>query len=104
MCRSTARPIIAGATSAAAEATMVATNAMVIRWRSPASSGSRRASAVRTVVLGSASFALLSVYGFVVTGASLRVINLHVFRTALEQLLVGACGQHLAFHQHDDLV
>src|SRR4051812_25232549 len=96
--------MITGAISAVVDATIVATNEITTRRRSAASSGARRRSAAHSVAPGASALTLLSVYGFVVTGASLRVINLHVFRTGLEQLRVGARREHLAFHQQHNLV
>ena len=47
--------------------------------------------------------AVLSVY-FVVARASLRVVELDIFRRCLHQLPVRADGQDLALHQENDLV
>src|SRR5437868_3165148 len=96
--------MMTGASKPVADATIVATNAVATRWRSSASSGASRPSAAQSDTLACPACALLSVYGFVMAGASLRLIDLHVFGTALEQLVVAADREDFAFHQQHDLV
>src|SRR5258708_7536297 len=83
--------------------TIVAMNATTTLRRWSARTGASRRSADSTDGLVRSCTAL-SLYGFVVAGASLGVIDLHVLGTRREQLLVRAGGQHFAFHEQDDLV
>src|SRR5579863_6627983 len=95
--------MMTGAMSDAPDATIVATKAatMLVRWS--AITGASRLSAAPTDALRWPC-ALLSLYGFVVVGASLGVIDLDVLRTRLEQLLMGAGRQHVTLHEHHNLV
>src|SRR5260221_4579272 len=95
--------MITGPSRPITDDTIVAAKAVTTLRRWWARTAARRLSPVRTDALSSPC-AALSLYGFVVAGASLGLINLHVFRARLEQLRVSAGGQHLAFHQHDNLV
>src|SRR5260221_12093961 len=95
--------MISGPVRPISDATMVAAKAVTMLPRWPASTGARRLSAVRTEALASPG-AALSLYRLVMAGASLRLINLHVFGTRREQLLVRAGRQHLAFHEQHNLV
>src|ERR1700687_5841646 len=95
---STVRPMMTGAMSDAPEATIVATKAATTLRCWSAITGASRLSAVPTDALRCWYCALLSLYGFVVVGASLGVIDLDVLGTRLEQLLVGARAQHLSLH------
>src|SRR6266852_3880546 len=96
--------MMTGAMSDAPEATIVATKAATTLRRWPAITGASRLSAAPTDALRCCPCALLSLYGFVVAGASLGVIDLDVLGTCLKQLLVGACRQHLTLHERHDLV
>src|SRR5215510_732125 len=103
---STVRAITAGPSSEEAEVTSIATNASATIRFSSLKSGAMRLSAapIEADCCGLSSlFRVLSLY-FVVACASLRVINLYVFRRCLHQLCVRTRGQNLALHQKNNLV
>src|ERR671913_123800 len=96
--------MIHGASSDVPDATMVPTRAATTRPRCPAITGARRFNATPTAALRSAPCVVLSLYGFIMAGAPLRVVDLNVFGTAGHQLAVRAGGQDFRFHQQHDLV
>src|SRR5207245_1762372 len=100
---STVRPMITGPSRPMIEDTIVAANAATTLRRWSASTGASRLSAETTDALAGPC-AALSLYGLVMAGASLGLIDLHVLRGGREQLLVRAGSQHFAFHEQDDLV
>src|SRR5678816_1874981 len=104
MYRSTARPLMTGAINPETDDTMVAAKAIATRPRRSVISGARRLTAVVKLTDVSRLLPLLSLYGFVIAGASLGVIDLHVLRARLEQLVMRARGEHFPFHDQDDLV
>src|SRR5262245_55662812 len=65
--------------------------------------GARRLSAAIMDNFGVGWSPLLSVY-VVVTGAALRVINLHVLRRCRHQFFVRSGSENLTFHQENNLV
>ncbi len=79
-----------GATSATVDATIVATKAAARLACWSAITGASRLSAPTTEALCWPAGASLSLYGFVVAGASLRVIDLHVLGRRFHQVLMGA--------------
>src|SRR3989441_1460505 len=104
MYRSTVRPMIIGARSAAAELIKIAINAVLTLRRSPAVRGQSRLSAVTKPAFDSWWAVLLSVYWLEVAGAALRLINLHVFRRRFHQLFVGTRRQYFSLHQENNLI
>src|SRR4051794_4049577 len=83
--------------------TIVAVNATTTDRRWSAITGASRRSAVSTDAAGCA-WPPLSLYGLVMAGASLGLIDLHVLGTGFEKVLVRAGGQHFPLHQQHDLV
>src|SRR5580698_7027852 len=81
------------------ELMMMATKAMINRGRSWVIRASSLRSAAQLETL--ASLCLLRLYSM---QASLRVIDLYVFRRGFQQLAVGPGGDDLSFHQEDDLL
>src|SRR5262245_55992870 len=94
--------MIIGLSRPVVEATIVAASAPPRRPYSPTMNGLSRTSASRND--GASAVAWLRAYGFVVLGASLRLINLNVLRTRFEKIGVSAGSQNLAFHQKHNLV
>src|SRR6202171_3444580 len=95
--------MIMGATSAATELNTIATRAVITLRFSLAISGANLLIPARSTPLDCGSLLVSSVY-FIVAGASLRVIELDVFRRRRHQLLVRSGGQDLALHQENDLI
>src|ERR1700681_3793776 len=96
-------PMTTGATSAATELTTIATRAVITFRFSLAMSGANLLIPARSVPLDWRTLLVSSVY-FIMAGASLRVIELDVFRRRRHQVLVRSGGQHLALHQENDLI
>src|SRR5690242_19243621 len=96
-----ARPMMTGAMRVALELTSMATTAMTRGPRSSAIRGTKRLIAARSGVLLPNGLVFSSLY-FIVAGAPLRIVDLHVFRGSLHQLPMGPCGQNLSFHQEND--
>src|ERR1700730_1656482 len=90
-----------GATRVAPEVISMATRATAIWPRSSATSGTKRLIPARSEVLLPKALVFSSLY-FIVTGAPLRIINLHVFRRGFHQLAMGPRSQDLPFHQKND--
>src|SRR5579862_3169674 len=101
---STVRPMIIGPRSPDTDVTMTAASACTTSVCSPAMTGLSRRMAATMPRAGASCVRLLSRYGFIVAGAALGVMNLHVFRRRLKQMPMGAGGEDLAFHQENDLV
>src|SRR5215831_11387419 len=74
------------------------------RWpRSGATSGAKRLMPALSVRFVPNGLAVSSLY-FIDVGAPLGIVDLHVFWRGFHQLGMGAGGEHLAFHQENDLV
>src|SRR5579862_9306276 len=93
--------MMTGATRVAPELTNMATSATIIRPRSSAIRGTKRLIAVRSEVLLPNALVFSSLY-FIVTGAPLRIVDLHVFRGSFHQFAMGSRSQNLSFHQEND--
>src|ERR1700683_4438198 len=65
--------------------------------------GRNRSTPAPSVLFFPAALEVSSLY-FIETGAPLRFENLDVFRRRVHKMLVRSPGQHLPFHQQDDLV
>src|SRR5580704_15158216 len=100
---STARPMMTGPTRVAQELTSMAAIATARRPRSGTIKGAKRLIPARRERFPPNTFVVSSLY-FIDIGAPLRVVDLHVFRGSLHKIRVGSGGEHLAFHQKDDLV
>src|ERR1051326_8251471 len=97
------RAIKTGATSEATELKVIAATATAT-WRfSSATSGMKRLIPLRSDAGCRGILPESSVY-FVVAGAALRMEELDIFGGCLHQLLVRSGGEHLSFHQKNDLV
>src|SRR5579863_5444625 len=93
--------MMTGATRVAPELTSMATNATAIWPLSSATNGTKRLIPARSEVLLPKALVFSSLY-FIVTGAPLRIVDLHVFRGGLHQFAMGPRSQDLSFHQEND--
>src|ERR1700693_4907922 len=93
--------MMTGATRVAPELTSMATSATAIWPRSSAIRGMKRLIPARSEVLLPKAFVFSSLY-FIVTGAPLRIVDLHVFRGGLHQFAMGSHSQNLSLHQEND--
>src|SRR5579871_850783 len=92
-----------GPTSVAPELTSMASTARASRPRSGTINGAKRLTPARSVRWEPNALVVSSLY-FIDIRAPLRIVDLDVFRRRLHQLRMGAGGEHLAFHQDNDLV
>src|SRR5215472_1711716 len=95
--------MMTGPTSVAPELTSMAAMATARRPRSGATSGAKRLMPARRVRFVPNGFTVSSLY-FIDIGAPLRIVDLDVFGRGFHQLGMSAGGEHLAFHQEDDLI
>src|SRR6478672_12502279 len=95
--------MMTGPTRVAPELISMAATATASGPRSGTISGTKRLTATRRGRFVPNPLAVSSLY-FIEIGAPLRVVDLHVFGRSLHELRVGSGGEHLAFHQKDDLV
>src|SRR5580698_540305 len=97
------RPMMMGPTSDAAVPIPMAKSAMTTRPFSGCISGTKRLMPALSVFFWPGALEVSRVY-FIEISAPLRFVNLDVFRRRIHQGLVRAGGQHLAFHQQNNLV
>src|SRR5260370_31557067 len=95
--------MMTGPPSVARELTSMAATATARGPRSGTINGTKRLIPARRERFAPTALVVSSLY-FIDIGTSLRVVDLHIFRRSFEELRVGSGGEHLTFHQKDDLV
>src|SRR5581483_6321590 len=87
----------------ALELTSIAATATARPLRSGIISGTKRLVAARSERFEPNALVVSSLY-FIYVCAALRIVNLDVFRRSFHELRVGSGGEHLAFHQDNNLI